>query len=159
MRLVVGVSDMKVSNQPQNKIVTYSLGSCIGLAVYDPAVNDGGILHYMLPESSLDTIKAQINPYMFADTGIPALFEVMAQYSAEAQDMKVVVAGGAQVLNQRNIFNIGKRNQMALHKILDKNHVKVDFEDVGGNVNRTVTLDLKTGDVIIKVSGGEEKII
>ncbi|MDJ0830276.1 MAG: chemotaxis protein CheD [Desulfobacterales bacterium] len=159
MRLVVGVSDMKVSNQPQNKIVTYSLGSCIGLAVYDPAVNAGGILHYMLPESSLDTIKAQINPYMFADTGIPALFEVMAQYSAEAQDMKVVVAGGAQVLNQRNIFNIGKRNQMALHKILDKNHVKVDFEDVGGNVNRTVTLDLKTGDVIIKVSGGEEKII
>ncbi|MBW2066957.1 MAG: chemotaxis protein CheX [Deltaproteobacteria bacterium] len=73
--LVVGVGDMKLSDDPQTVLVTHSLGSCIGLAIYDPLVRVGGLLHYMLPESSLDRAKARENPYMFGDTGIPLLFK------------------------------------------------------------------------------------
>ncbi|RLB82746.1 MAG: chemotaxis protein CheD [Deltaproteobacteria bacterium] len=159
MNIVVGVSDMKVSNKLGATIITYSLGSCIGVLIYDPAVKVGGVLHYMLPESNLDKTKAEKNPYMFADTGIPSLFKAAYKLGAKKQRMKVVVAGGAQILDQNGFFNIGKRNYMALRKIFWKNNVMIRSEEIGGNVNRTVRLNIKTGDVHIKTSGqGEKKI-
>ncbi len=159
MRLIVGVSDMKVSNNPKEVVITYSLGSCIGVAVFDPVAKAGGILHYMLPESSLDENKAKNNPFMFADTGIPSLFKAVYKFGAKKQRMKVAVMGGSQVLDQKGFFNIGKRNHTALRKMLFKNNVMIDYEDVGGNVNRTVRLEIGTGDIYNKVSGsGEIKI-
>lgn len=159
MLIIAGVSDMKVSNDPEATLVTYSLGSCIGVAVYDPAAKVGGILHYMLPDSGLHEAKAGQNPFMFADTGIPRLFKTAYQLGARKQRMRVVVAGGAQILDQKGFFNIGKRNHMALKKMFWKNNVLTDYEDVGGMVNRTVKLEIKTGDIFIKVSGSEEKKI
>ncbi|MDY6986638.1 MAG: chemotaxis protein CheD [Thermodesulfobacteriota bacterium] len=159
MNIVVGVSDMKVSNDPESVIVTYSLGSCIGIAIYDPTASVGGILHYMLPESSLDSVKAQKNPYMFGDTGIPALFKAAYKLGAKKQRMKVIVVGGAHVLDQKGFFDIGKRNYMAVKKMFWKNNVMIDHEDVGGNVNRTVKLAVKDGEAWVKTSGqGERKI-
>ena len=153
MNIIVGVSDMKVSNEAESTIVTYSLGSCIGVAIYDPVARVGGLLHFMLPESSLDSAKAQKNPCMFADTGIPTLFKSAYQLGAKKQRMKVVVAGGSQVLDQKGFFNIGKRNYMALKKIFWKNNVLIDYENVGGNSNRTVKLTVKDGSIWMKVSG------
>ena len=144
---------MKVSNDPESVLVTYSLGSCIGVAVYDVAAKVGGLLHFMLPESSLDPSKAQKNPHMFADTGIPALFKATYALGAAKQRMKVVVAGGAQVLDQVGFFNIGKRNHMAVRKIFWKNNVMINYEDVGGNSNRTVKLTIRDGKTLLKVSG------
>ena len=91
MKQIVGVADMKVSNNPAESIITYSLGSCIGLVIYDPAVKVGGILHYMLPESSIDKEKASARPYMFADSGIPRLFKTAYNLGAAKQRMKVYV--------------------------------------------------------------------
>ncbi|MBF0377592.1 MAG: chemotaxis protein CheD [Desulfamplus sp.] len=156
MRIIVGVSDMKVSNDPSSDIITYSLGSCIGLVVFDPVVKVGGILHYMLPESSLDREKAERNPYMFADSGIPLLFKESYKYNAVKKRMKVYVFGGSQILDQKGFFNIGKRNYMALKKLLFKNNVLINYEDVGGNVNRTVRLEIKSGDIFVKTSGSNE---
>ena len=153
MNIIVGVSDMKVSNEAESTIVTYSLGSCIGVAIYDPVARVGGLLHFMLPESSLDSAKAQKNPCMFADTGIPHLFKSAYQLGAKKQRMKVIVAGGSQVLDQKGFFNIGKRNYMALKKIFFKNNVLIDHENVGGNSNRTVKLKVKDGSIWLKVSG------
>jgi chemotaxis protein CheD len=159
MNLIVGVSDMKVTNDSEAILVTYSLGSCIGVAIYDSVARVGGLLHYMLPESSLDQEKARKNPYMFADTGIPALFKAAYQLGAKKQRMKVVVVGGSQVLDQKGLFNIGKRNDIAVRKMFHKNNVIIDYKDVGGTVNRTVKLAVNTGDIWIKVSGkGEKKI-
>ncbi|TWI63930.1 chemotaxis protein CheD [Desulfobotulus alkaliphilus] len=159
MRVIVGVSDMKVSANPGEELVTYSLGSCIGIVIYDPVVKVGGILHYMLPESSLDPEKAGKNPYMFADTGIPALFKASYALGAKKQRMKVVIAGGAQILDQQGFFNIGKRNHMAVKKMFFRNNVIANHEDVGGNVNRTVRLKIVSGDIHIKVGGeGEKKL-
>jgi chemotaxis protein CheD len=159
VKIVVGVSDMSVSDDPESTIITYSLGSCIGVTIYDPVVRVGGILHFMLPESELDFEKAKRNPFMFCDTGIPSLFKATYKLGAKKQRMKVVVAGGSQVLDQDGFFNIGKRNIIAAKKMFWRNNVLIDHEDTGGNCNRTVKLDVKSGKVMLKISGvGEIEI-
>ena len=158
-KITVGVADMKVSNDSEAMLVTYSLGSCIGIAVYDPVVQVGGMLHYMLPDSSLDPEKAKKNPYMFADSGIAPMFKEAYKLGAQKQRMRIVVVGGAQILDQQGFFNIGKRNHMAMRKIFWKNKAMVSHEDVGGNVNRTLKLAIKDGACWVKVSGkGEFKV-
>ena len=156
MKQIVGVADMKVSNCPAESIITYSLGSCIGVVIYDSVVRVGGILHYMLPESSLDKDKAFARPYMFADSGIPRLFKSAYQMGAAKKRIKIYVAGGAEILDQKGFFNIGKRNYMALKKMFFKNKVIINKQDVGGNVNRTVRLEIATGDIYVKTSGSKE---
>jgi chemotaxis protein CheD len=156
MKQIVGVADMKVSNNPAESVITYSLGSCIGLVVYDPAVRVGGMLHYMLPESSIDREKAVARPFMFADTGIPILFKSTYQLGAVKSRMRIYVAGGAEILDQKGFFNIGKRNYMALKKMFFKNNVIIHKQDVGGNTNRTVRLEIGTGDIYVKTSGARE---
>jgi len=159
MNILVGVGDMKVSNDPESTLVTYSLGSCIGVVIYDPVIKAGGLLHYMLPKSSLDGRKAKKNPYMFGDIGIPLLFKETYKLGAKKNRMKVIVAGGSQILDQKGFFNIGKRNYMTLRKMFWKNNVMVDFEDVGGNSNRTLKIELENGQAWMKISGREMKKI
>ncbi len=156
MKKIVGVADMKVSNSQTESIITYSLGSCIGIVLYDPVVKVGGILHYMLPESSIDKDKAAAKPYMFADSGIPRLFKEAYKLGALKQRMQIYVAGGATILDQRGFFNIGKRNYMALKKMFFKNNVMIHKQDVGGNTNRTVRIDIATGEIYVKTSGSKE---
>lgn len=150
---------MKVSKDPDSVLITYSLGSCIGVAIYDPAVRVGGLLHFMLPESSLDGDKAKRNPSMFADTGIPYLFKSTYDLGAQKKRMRVVVVGGSQILDQQGFFNIGKRNHMAVRKIFWKNQVMIDYEDIGGNGNRTIKLDVANGNIWMKSSGQEYRKI
>ncbi len=156
MNITVGVADMKVSNDPEAVLVTYSLGSCIGIAIHDPQAGVGGILHFMLPESSLDPEKAKKKPYMFADTGIAPLFREAYRLGAKKQRLRVIVAGGAQILDQHGFFNIGKRNHLAVRKIFWKNNVMISHEDVGGNVNWTLKLAVRDGRCLLKVSGRGE---
>ncbi|RJR36810.1 MAG: chemotaxis protein CheD [Deltaproteobacteria bacterium] len=158
MQIVVGVADMKISNQSQQLVVTHALGSCIGVAVYDPHVKVGGLLHYMLPESSLDEEKGRQNPYMFADTGIPQLFRECYKLGAQKHRMLVKVAGGSQVLGGPEHFNIGRRNYAALRKIFLKNNVLIDNEDVGGSKARTMYLEISNGRVWVKIIGQNQVI-
>lgn len=153
MKRIVGVADIAVSNNPSEDIITYSLGSCIAVVIYDPTVQVGGMLHYMLPESSMDPEKARKIPAMFADTGIVTLFKQSYHYGATKKNLVVKVVGGAQIMDENGVFNIGKRNYLALRKLFWKNNVMVSAEHVGGNVNRTVRLEMTTGRVILKVSG------
>jgi chemotaxis protein CheD len=153
MQVVVGVADMKVSNQAEEVLVTHALGSCIGVSIYDPVAKVGGILHFMLPDSTLDPVKGQEQPHMFADTGLPRLFRECYRLGAQKPRLKVKVAGGSQVLGNREFFQIGRRNYAALRKILLKNNVLIDNEDVGGTKARTLFLEIATGNVWIKVMG------
>jgi chemotaxis protein CheD len=153
MKLIVGIADMQVTDDPGATLVTYSLGSCIGVALYDPMVKVGGLLHYMLPDSQIDVQKAQKNPWMFADTGIPLFFKEAYKFGAEKRRMQVKVVGGSQILDDSGYFNIGKRNYMALRKIFWMNNVLIHAEDVGGSVNRTLSVELSSGKVSIKTSG------
>ena len=93
--VTIGIADLKVSNNPEDTLVTYSLGSCIGLAVYDPMAKVGGILHYMLPDSSINQERAEKNPAMFANKGIPLLFKQCYSLGADKKRMIIKVAGGS----------------------------------------------------------------
>lgn len=157
--VVVGISDLKVSHRPEDVLVTYALGSCIAVAVYDPVAKVGGLLHYMLPDSTLDPEKARQNPAMFADTGIPVLFKSCYTLGAEKRRMIVRAAGGASILDDTNFFRIGQKNIMAMRKIFWKNNVMIESEDTGGNFNRTVRLVLTNGKTYVKTSGGNIKEI
>jgi chemotaxis protein CheD len=156
MKLIVGISDMKVSKTPGDVLITYSLGSCIGLVIWDPQVKAGGLLHYMLPESKLDKERAMKKPYMFGDTGIPSLFKAVYGLGASKNRLIVKAVGGSQLLDSSGIFNIGKRNYAIMRKLFEKNRVSVVKEDIGGTVNRTISLDVSTGRVWLKVSGRGE---
>jgi len=156
MNIVVGVADMQASNDPERTLITYSLGSCIGISIYDPVARAGGLLHFMLPESSLDPDKAASRPFMFADTGIPRLFKVVYALGGEKRRMRVIVVGGSQVLDQKGFFNIGKRNEMAVRRIFHRNNVLIDYQDTGGTANRTIRTTLDNGQTHIKVSGEGE---
>ncbi|MDG5816635.1 chemotaxis protein CheD [Chitinispirillales bacterium ANBcel5] len=145
MKHIVGVSDMIITDNKDDIIVTHALGSCIGVAVYDPVACVGGVLHYMLPRSGADSEKAKKNPLMFGDTGIPILFESAYKAGAIKKRMRVVIAGGAQVFACENVFDIGKRNTLIARKLFWKNNILISAEDVGGNKPRTMYLEMQTG--------------
>ncbi len=157
MQIVVGVADLKASDCTEHVLVTHALGSCIGLAIYDPQAKVGGLLHYMLPESSLDVARALENPFMFADTGIPLLFRECYHLGAQKHRLKVKVAGGSQVLGGQEHFQIGRRNYAALRRLFLKNNVLIDQEDVGGCKARTLYLEIATGRTLVKTTGLQEK--
>ncbi len=150
MDLVVDIADFQVTDDPRVEIVTYSLGSCIGVTIWDPDAHVGGMVHYMLPESSLAPDKAKANPAMFADTGVPALFRAAYELGAQKKRMVVKVAGGSNLLDDNGTFNIGKRNYVMLRKIFWKNGILIDAENVGGSISRTLRLSVSTGRVTIK---------
>ncbi len=157
MDVIVGISDLKISNKDQDCLVTYALGSCIAVAVYDPQVKVGGLLHYMLPDSTLDSEKAREHPGMFADTGIPLLFKSCYKLGAEKRRIIIKIAGGARIMDDTNYFRIGQKNLTALRKIFWKNNVLIDAEDIGENFNRTVRLEISTGRFLVKGLGGAVK--
>ncbi|OEU80465.1 MAG: chemotaxis protein CheD [Desulfobacterales bacterium S5133MH4] len=152
-QIVVGISDLKVSGNVEDVLITYALGSCVGVMVYDSIVKVGGLLHYMLPDSSIDGNKAQKNPAMFADTGIPLLFKSCYKLGAEKKQMIIKIAGGAGIPDDMNYFRIGQKNITALRKMFWTNNVVIDAEDIGESHNRTVQLHISTGKVLVKNSG------
>jgi len=155
--LAVGVGDLKVSNKAEETLVTYGLGSCIGVTIWDPIVRVGGLLHFMLPESQSDSEKARNNPALYADTGIPLLFKTAYLLGADKKRLLVRVAGGAQVLDGNGVFNIGKRNYLAMKKIFWKAGVMVHAEEVGGNSSRTLRLDVGSGKLLLQEAGEEAR--
>jgi len=148
--VVVDIADFKVSADPQVELLTYSLGSCIGVAIWDPVVRVGGLLHFMLPQASLAPHKAKPRPGMFADTGIPALFRAAYELGAVKQRLQVKVAGGASLFETTEAMNIGKHNYLALRRLFWHNHILIDGEHTGGTISRTMRLQVGTGRVTIE---------
>ncbi len=154
MKVIVGMADLKVSDESSVQLVTYALGSCLGITVYDPEVKVAGMLHVMMPESAVDEDKARARPDMFMDTGVPRLFKECYALGAAKKRMIVLVAGGASTRTTADDhFQIGKRNFTALRKILWRNGVLLKRYDVGGCLSRTMILDVATGEVKLKTNG------
>ncbi len=154
-RIVVDISDAKVSASPSDVLVTYSLGSCIGVCLYDPAVHVGGMLHYQLPSSKMDDQRARSKPLMFADTGMDLLLNKLVSMGANKKRMNVKIAGGAAMATGPQGFDIGKRNYLAIRKILWSNGMFINAEDVGGDTARNLYMDLADGAVTVRSSGLE----
>lgn len=159
MKLItVDMADYKISDDPDAVLVTYALGSCIGILVHDPVRKVAGIIHYMLPESSTAPEKAATKPAMFADTGIPLLFRGMYARGCDKRDLVVKVAGGAALLVMVDVYEIGKRNHVILRKMMGKAGVPIAAEAVGGSVFRTARLHVTTGRVTIKTNTTEHEL-
>jgi len=155
-RRTVDIADLVISDQPEEVLVTYALGSCIAVMLYDPVARIAGMIHYMLPQSTINPEKAAQKPAMFADTGVPLLFQSMYAHGAVKTNLIVRVAGGAQIYDDQGTFDIGKRNTTILRKMLWKNSVLINSEDVGGTKSRTVYLWVSNGRCVVKSPRNEE---
>ena len=158
-KLVVGVGGLAVSNSDGLILTTYSLGSCVGVTIYDPISRAGGLLHAMLPDSSINRGKAAEQPAMFVDTGISALFRAAYELRAEKRRVQICVAGGAQFLDKSGIFNIGQRNLAMVTQVFSQHALTIDAQDVGGLASRTIHLHLSNGEVRMKSSDNVEEVI
>lgn len=157
-RVVVGVGDMAVANSPGVILSTYALGSCVGVAVLDPEIPVGGLLHVMLPDSQLSPEKASRQPSMFADTGMRNFLAAVHGFKGEKRRLKVFLAGGASVLTQSDMFKIGERNIAAIKALVGEHRLSVVGEELGGLNNRTVHLNINSGTVEIKTATGIQKV-
>lgn len=148
---------MRLSSARNDEIVTHALGSCLGVTIHDPVACVGGILHAMLPTGDIDPAKAQQNPWMFVDVGVPRFFLEAYALGADKRRLVVKVAGGANVqAGIEDRFAIGKRNYMMLRKLFWKNGILVKAEEVGGATPRTLHLTVGTGRLLL-TSGGTER--
>jgi len=156
----VNPSAIKISRNPVETLVAFSIGSGIGIAIYDPVCGAGGVLNFILPDSSkangVDPAKV---PFMFADTGIPAFIAALNQQGVLPGRSKIVIAGGAHIMNQTEMFNIGQKNLEALKASLDSCDLKIHHENTGGTCSRTLSLEIANGCSSIKIFGqGQERV-
>ena len=155
-KLTVGIADMKML-QGEGILVTYALGSCIGLCFHDPRLRLGALLHIMLP---LNMEAGRTHPLKYADTGIKETLKAMEAKGASRSRMTVKIAGGAKMFEVKggNLGNIGQRNIESVHTILRQEGIRLLAEDVGGKVARTLLFDVGSGQGCIR-SYGQKDII
>lgn len=144
--------------QGEGILVTYALGSCIGLCFHDPRLRLGALLHIMLP---LNMETGRTHPMKYADTGIKETLRQMEAKGASRSRMTVKIAGGAkmfEVSGGAGLGNIGQRNIESVHTILKRENIRLLAEDVGGKVARTLLFDVASGQGCIR-SYGQKDII
>ncbi len=158
--IVIGIGELAATSSEGFAIKTYALGSCVALIFLDPETHMAGMAHVALPDSKICPEEALRMPGRFADTAIPALLKEMTHLGCKecGKTLMVKLVGGAQVADPNEVFNIGKRNVLALKKLLWERGMGAIAEDVGGTKSRTVTVEVDTGLVHIS-SPGEEILV
>lgn len=152
-RVHVPIGGLEVSADPEVTLVTSGLGPCIAVLAHAPARRVGGLLHFQLPAAALDPDRARREPGAFADTGLPALLDALARLGAPPGELTLRVAGGATLAPIGDGFEIGRRNYLALRKLLWRAGLLVAAEDVGGRISRTASLSVGTGAVTVASAG------
>ena len=147
--IIVGVADLKYSRDTGTNLVTYALGSCLGITFYDPRRRVGGLLHAMLPDSNLHQGQVVKIP-MFIDSGLRAMLDGLTRMGASVASIECKVFGGAQVMSADKFFNIGDRNIRAFNSLAQSLGLRVLALEVGGQVNRTIKLSLEHGQVSVR---------
>ncbi len=153
----VGIGDMKIGRR-EGTIITYALGSCIGITFYDPMIKLGALLHIMLPEAN----GKETNPYKFADTGIRETLAKLAVFGGVKSRYVCKIAGGGQMFavnKSGELGNIGQRNIDSVKMILRQEGIKIKNQDVGGSNARTMLIELETGTVKLRTIGKPEIIL
>jgi chemotaxis protein CheD len=153
----VNFCELKISQNPAETLVAFSIGSGIVVSIYDPVTGTGGMLSFVLPESStMLPEKVKRYPYMFADTGLAALLEAFGDTGAKTENLEIVIAGGAQIMDQSAEFNIGLKNYQAATAFFMEKNLNIKHEDVGGISRRTLSLDIRNGCNMIQTLGQGE---
>lgn len=155
-RLKVKIGDLAVSASP-HILVTYGLGSCVAVMVYDPVAKVGGMNHFLLPNTQIG--RQDDNPAKFSDSGIPLLIRRVQEQGAKKERLIAKVVGGANMFPSLTKNSIGRKNIDAANEILRKNGIEIVASDTGGNWGRSVDFDLDTGLVIVRsYKKGEREI-
>ncbi|MDX1775609.1 MAG: chemotaxis protein CheD [Desulfobulbales bacterium] len=153
--LYIGVGEIVVSKDPETVLVT-SLGSCIAVIMLAPEICGAGLAHIALPSSDVNIKQSNVKPGYYADTGIPRLLAAMDKlHGGKRGRLLVKLVGGAKIMDPNSTFDIGKRNALAIKKILWENRLGVLAEDVGGDISRNVRVMVDTGHVLVKTLGKE----
>ena len=150
---LVGVANLAVHHNQNLLLLTHPLGAGMGVAIYDPIARVGGLWHALLPDSSLDPQRAVAHPGLFLDTGLIELLKRAEAAGAKRENLRVCAAGGGRVLDESGCFNLGARNHQALAEQLQKRGLCLHAEDCGGLSNRTLQLNITTGEMRVKISG------
>ncbi len=155
----VGMADYKVGCSPAS-LISYGLGSCVGIALFDSVTKVGGLAHIMLPDST--QARSAENVAKFADTALPAMLNEIIKLGASKSRITAKIAGGAQMFtftNATDIMRVGERNAEAVRLVLKKLDIRLLAEDTGGNYGRTVELRLDTGIYRVKtIDKGEKEL-
>ena len=154
-KITVGIADMKLARGAGGILITYALGSCIGLCFHDPRLQLGALLHVMLP---LNMEAGRKNPLKYADTGIRETLRQMEAKGASRSRITVKIAGGAKMFDVKggNLGNIGQRNVESVHTVLKQEGIRLLAEKVGGSVARTLLFDPVSGQGCIKSYGRQD---
>lgn len=157
---VVGIGGWAVSNSPEDILRTYSLGSCVALILHHPKTKTMGLAHVVLPDPFCHDGKKHGEGY-YATTAVPFLLkEVRAatgRYSADSSRIMAKLVGGAAIIKIKNPFHIGERILITIQQALHRFHIPVVKQDTGGDVPRTVSLYIESGDVLVKSPGTQER--
>lgn len=158
-QLILGIGDFGASKTPGTAVKTYALGSCVAAVFLCPVTRTVGMVHIALPDSSINPAKVKERPGYFADTGIPLLLQAMARLGCapNGRGMHVKLVGGASIMDPNETFSIGKRNILAVRKILWSLGLGAVAEEVGGSISRTVCAAVSTGEIIISTPGRPDK--
>ena len=154
--LKVGIGDMKFTRDG-GTVITYALGSCIGITFYDPAIKLGGLLHIMLPTRN-DSNDTKV--FKYADSGIRETIRKLSAFGMMKSRTIVKIAGGAKMFDIKgnsDFGNIGQRNAAMVKKVLMEERMRISAEDTGGAYARTMVLNVNTGEVFIRTVGKPEK--
>lgn len=156
-KLIIGIADMKMA-KGAGMLVTYALGSCIGICLHDPALKMGALVHIMLP---VNMETGRKNPMKYADTGIRDTLKEMEAKGASRSRITAKIAGGAMMFKEGtgSLGNIGQRNIESVKLNLKKEGIRLLKEDVGGSVARTLLFDVNSGLACIRCYGRQELII
>ena len=155
-KITIGIADMKMA-KGQGMLVTYALGSCIGICLYDPAIKLGALVHIMLPVN-METNRT--NTMKYADTGIRETLKQMESMGARRGRITAKIAGGAKMFETgASLGNIGQRNIESVRMNLKKEGVRLLKEDVGGSGARTLLFDVESGLGCVRSYGRPELII
>lgn len=156
----VGISEVRVSRAPE-VLVTYGLGSCLGIALYEPVVKMGGLAHTLLPAPR--GAMGEMRPTKFVPAAIRIMISELCAQGADRDRIQAKLVGGATMFEPlhpgQSEEGIGARNIRAARETLAELGIAVLAEDVGGNHGRTVEFDLDTGEVRVRSVRGSDKLI
>lgn len=152
MEIIVSISDMKVTNRAKDVLVTHALGSCLGLAAYDPLAGVAGLIHCLLPLARENKGPVK-NPFMYVNIGVPQMMRALFGRGATRENLILKAAGCGRMMNISNQFDTGANNFAALKKLLQVNDMRLAAEDVGGTIPRTMRVYAETGRVVVSSCG------
>lgn len=153
----IGMGDGAADASGDFLLVTFALGSCIGLTLWDPGARVGGMIHSQLPVSYGNAERADGQPFLFTDTAVAELLRRVYGLGGSRDRLVAKLVGGAERANG-GAFRVGQRNVAVARRVLWKNDIVVAGEDVGGDHPRTLYLDMESGRTIVKSRGEAHEV-